>query len=392
MYSPFIMTYKSNSERLKYLADKWLAGTISTEEKIEFDEWYLSYEDHLVEDFTAERLQAIESELYWSIQTKAEMNQSGQLHRTYHLKKVWYWAAAILVIMGIGGFFYTQQETPATTAEVAVIKPGSERGNLRLGDQQAYNLDGLKNGVLENRGGIEIVKTKEGEISYILREKGALNPNNIIESSISTPNGGQYKIQLSDGTRIWLNAASEVKFPIAFVKEQRVVELQGEAYFEVAKDTKRPFIVKTAKEKVTVLGTHFNVNAYREEAVSKVSLLEGKVQVATHQNDYSTRLEPGQQTVNGSGTVRVESFNPEESIAWKNGDFVFNNETLEQVMLKVGRWYDVNVQVDPSIAKIQIWASISKSEQIDKVLRLVQLASDHITYRIEGRRVYMMAK
>ncbi|WP_270090357.1 FecR family protein [Sphingobacterium sp. SYP-B4668] len=386
------MTYKPKSERLKYLADKWLKGTISTEEKIEFDEWYLSYEDHLVEDYTAENLETIEVDLYKQIQSLAGMDQAKQLSRIHRFKKICYWAASILVIVGISTFFYTRQKTEINTAEIAAIMPGSDKGNLRLGDQQAYDLEKLKNGILENRGGVEIVKTKEGAISYILKGNVDMDSKDIIESSVSTPNGGQYQIQLSDGTRIWLNAASEVKFPIAFVQGQRVVELQGEAYFEVAKDAKRPFIVKTATEEVKVLGTHFNVNAYREEAISRVSLLEGKVEVSAQHGSYKTLLSPGQQTVNGLTGMQVESFNPEESIAWKNGDFVFNNETLEQVMIRVGRWYDVQVQVDPKIANIQIWASISKSEQIDKVLRLVKLASEDITYRIEGRRVYMMPK
>lgn len=197
---------------------------------------------------------------------------------------------------------------------------------------------------------------------------------------------------MSDGTRIWLNAASAIRFPIAFVGDKRIVELQGEAYFEVAKDARKPFIVKTGKEEVRVLGTHFNVNSYDGESVSRVSLLEGKVEVLAKQGLYKTHLTSGQQTVNTAKSLTVESFNMEESIAWKNGEFIFNNERLDQVMLKVGRWYDADVTVDPEIAKILIWGSISKSEQIDKVLKLIQLTNENIKYRIEGRRIYMSPK
>lgn len=388
------MTYKPKSERLKYLADKWLAGTISEEERIEFDTWYSSYEDHIVTDFSAEKLDSLESDLYLDIQKNTGMNHPVALPRSTPFRKMFYWAASILLIVGIGTFIYTRKiSQPALGhTQASVIVPGSDKGNLQLGDELAYNLDELANGVLLSRSGVEIVKTKEGEINYVLRSKESLDLNHMIESSIATPNGGQYKIKLSDGTRIWLNAASKVKFPIAFIGKERIVELQGEAYFEVAKDAHKPFIVKTHKEEIKVLGTHFNVNAYQDEPISKVSLLEGRVAVSAKQGNYNTVLSPGQQTVNGPKSVEIERFNPEESIAWKNGDFIFNNERLDQVMLRVGRWYDVQVEVDPEIAAIQIWGSISKSEQIDKVLRLVQLTNDHIAYSIEGRRVYMVPK
>ncbi|AIM39076.1 anti-sigma factor [Sphingobacterium sp. ML3W] len=388
------MTYKPKSERLKYLADKWLAGTISEEERIEFDTWYSSYEDHIVTDFSAEKLDSLESDLYFDIQKNTGMNHPVALPRSTPFKKMFYWAASILLIVGIGAFIYTRKSSQPALGHIqaSVIVPGSDKGNLQLGDELAYNLDELADGVLLSRSGVEIVKTKEGEINYVLRSKESLDPNHIIESSVATPNGGQYKIKLSDGTRIWLNAASKVKFPIAFIGKERIVELQGEAYFEVAKDAHKPFVVKTHKEEIKVLGTHFNVNAYLDEPISKVSLLEGRVAVSAKQGNYNTVLSPGQQTLNGPKSVEIERFNPEESIAWKNGDFIFNNERLDQVMLRVGRWYDVQVEVDPEIAAIQIWGSISKSEQIDKVLRLVQLTNDHIAYSIEGRRVYMVPK
>lgn len=388
------MTYKPKSERLKYLADKWLAGTISTEERIEFDTWYLSYEDHVVEDLSAESLDGLESELYHDIQKQAGIQELPKLSRQRPIKQIYYWAASIILIVGLATFFYTRDSNKSALvgSHASIIKPGSDKGNLQLGNDLAYDLDGVKDGVLLSRSGVEVVKTKEGEISYVIRKPESLDPNQIIESSVATPNGGQYKITLSDGTRIWLNAASSAKFPIAFVGKERVVELQGEAYFEVAKDVHKPFIVKTQNEEVRVLGTHFNVNAYQGAPSSKVSLLEGKVSVIAQQGKYKTDLEPGQQTVNNAASIQVEAFNMEESIAWKNGDFIFNNERLDQVMLRVGRWYDVQVEVDPAIGGMLIWGSISKSEQIDKVLKLVQLTSDHITYRIEGRRVYMEPK
>ncbi|WP_293915552.1 MULTISPECIES: FecR family protein [unclassified Sphingobacterium] len=387
------MKQKPEPQRLQYLAEKWLNGTISAAEKQEFDEWYFSFEDHIVTDHTAEELDNIAAGLYKDIQSRSGMTVPPRISKIYPFKRMLYWAASVLILIGAGAILYIRQDNvPLQHTKTAVIIPGSERGNLQLGDGNAYDLEQLDTGIFLKRSGVEIVKTRKGEINYTVRSVEALNPDEIVDNTVSTPNGGQYKIQLSDGTRIWLNAASVIRFPIAFVGDKRMVELQGEAYFEVSKDPVKPFIVKTGKEEVRVLGTHFNVNSYEGDPVSRVSLLEGKVEVLAKRGLYKTHLLPGQQTVNTSNSINVESFNTEESIAWKNGEFIFNNERLDQVMLKVGRWYDADIIVDPEIAKILIWGSISKSEQIDKVLKLIQLTNENIKYRIEGRRIYMSPK
>lgn len=387
------MKQKPEPQRLQYLAEKWLNGTISAAEKQEFDEWYFSFEDHIVTDHTAEELDAVASDLYKNIQLRAGMTVPPRNKKIYPSRRILYWAASVLILISAGIILYLRQENVQHQyAKTAVIVPGSSKGNLQMGDGNAYDLEQLDTGIFLKRNGVEIVKTRQGEINYKVRSIEALNSHEIVDNSVSTPNGGQYQIQLSDGTRIWLNAASAIRFPIAFVGDKRIVELQGEAYFEVAKDARKPFIVKTGKEEVRVLGTHFNVNSYDGESVSRVSLLEGKVEVLAKQGLYKTHLTSGQQTVNTAKSLTVESFNMEESIAWKNGEFIFNNERLDQVMLKVGRWYDADVTVDPEIAKILIWGSISKSEQIDKVLKLIQLTNENIKYRIEGRRIYMSPK
>lgn len=388
------MIDKPEAGRLKYLADKWLDGTISTEEKNEFNEWYQSFDDHIVVDYTADELTSIENELYQDIQIRSGMVLKPRKYTGQKLKEIYYWAASVIAICAIAAIFYGRSSISAVDQQTKaeVIIPGSEKGNLKLGNNRFYNLVNLKKGVFLKNNGIEIKKIGEGEIIYSQSRGHVLLASEVIDNTVSTPNGGQYKLHLSDGTTVWLNAASEIKFPIAFVGDKRIVELKGEAYFEVAEDKKRPFIVRTQKESISVLGTHFNVNAYDGEPYSVVSLLSGRVAVTGMHNQSSTILSPGQQTVNGPTSIRIEPFDIEESIAWKNGEFVFNNERLDQVMQRVGRWYDVQVHVDPEIAKILIWGSISKSTQIDKVLKLIQMTNDNIAYRIAGRGVYMIPK
>lgn len=388
------MTYKPEPGRLQYLANKWLDGTISLEEKKEFDDWYLSFEDNVVVDYTAEELSSIENELYRDIINRLGTVENINQPISSKYKNTYYWVASIVSIFTIAAVFYSQQRRSPilqqTTTEVII--PGSKKGNLQIGQDRSYNLANLNEGTLLKNNGIEIKKVNDGEIIYIQYENHLFMPNDVMDNTVSTPNGGQYKLHLSDGTKIWLNAASEIKFPIAFVGDKRVVELKGEAYFEVSKDSKRPFFVRTSKETISVLGTHFNVNAYDGEPNSVVSLLSGRVEVTAIHNQLPSILSPGQQTVNSATSMKIETFDLEESIAWKNGEFVFNNERLDEVMQRVSRWYDIQVHVDPEIAKILIWGSISKSAQIDKVLKLIQMTNDSIDYRIVGRRVFMVQK
>jgi ferric-dicitrate binding protein FerR (iron transport regulator) len=167
------------------------------------------------------------------------------------------------------------------------------------------------------------------------------------------------------------------------------VELEGEAYFEVASNKAQPFIVITPMEQVEVVGTHFNVHAYTEETLSKVALLEGKVKVSVSDSQTMV-LQPGQQTVVQGNEIRVLHINPEESIAWKNGEFMFNNENLGTALKQIARWYDIHIQVDPTLENLTFWGSVSKFDNFDKVLKIIKMADDDIKINIEGRRVKVM--
>jgi ferric-dicitrate binding protein FerR (iron transport regulator) len=192
---------------------------------------------------------------------------------------------------------------------------------------------------------------------------------------MSTPRGGEYKVTLPDGTRVWLNAGSSMKFPTAFIGKQREVVLTGEAYFEVAKHASMPFVVVTPKDRVKVLGTHFNVNAYSDEAGIKTSLFEGAVQVG------NALLRPGQAYING----RVIDTDVSQDAAWKNGLFDFDNKTLEEVMRQLSRWYDLDIVYKDKVA-VTFFAEIPRNTAIDNVLKALELTG-RVHFRREGKKV-----
>lgn len=291
-------------------------------------------------------------------------------------------AAAVLIALGFGfwKFQHQPQQDDTHVFELAQeLMPGGNKAMLTSSDGTSLTLN-------EDRMGIVMGK----DITYddgtvLLADKENKTP--IL--TLTTPKGGQYQISLADGTKVWLNADSKLRYPKVFTAGQRRVELEGEAYFEVASNPKKPFIVQTAYEEVKVLGTHFNVNAYGDEQESKVSLLEGKVEVSLSPT-ISKQLSPGQQSIVRGDHMRVQSVNMEESIAWKNGEFMFNNENLGTALRQVARWYAIDIEVDPALAGITLWGSVSRLESFDKVLKIIKMTDDNIKINLEGRRVRLM--
>ncbi|MDQ1148948.1 FecR domain-containing protein [Sphingobacterium zeae] len=301
----------------------------------------------------------------------------------------WYAAAACFIaVVGLGiwqinkrdGIDTSDPATPVDAVKLAEnLLPGGNRATLQLADGTGIGLDQQQMGIVM---GDEITYT-DGSVALAT----AKDEKRMI--ILSTPRGGQYQIALADGTKVWLNADTRLRYPNKFTDEQRVVELDGEAYFEVAKVAGRPFIVVTAKEKVEVLGTHFNVYSFPKEKESKVSLLEGKVKVSVPAG--KTRLlQPGEQASVQGEELSVQQVLVDESIAWKNDEFMFNNEPLGTALAQVARWYDIDIEIDPSVAKMKLWGSVSRLDNFDKVLKIIKMTDDKIKVQIEGRRVRLM--
>jgi transmembrane sensor len=262
-----------------------------------------------------------------------------------------------------------------------IVLPGGNKAMLTLADGSTIILGSAHNGILAKQANIDIRKVTGGKIIY--NASNLLNSTApVLYNTITTPRGGQYQLTLSDGTKVWLNAASSLKFPAAFANNERVVELTGEAYFEVAKLTnptdagregrRIPFKVITTNQTIEVLGTHFNINAYADEATIKTTLLEGSVKVVQSKTNNSHLLKPGQQAAVAT-KIQISDVDATQSIAWKNGYFIFSHEDIGSIMRQVSRWYDINIQYEANVTQEGFMGTISKFKDVSQVLDMLQL-------------------
>jgi transmembrane sensor len=297
--------------------------------------------------------------------------------------------AACLVIACLTCVYFLNKSAKQTSSAdmVAVNKEIFQGGNkavLSLADGSHIILDSAKIGELANQGGASIYKSADGQV-VIDASKIAGNANAVTYSTLSTPRGGQYVIKLPDGTSVWLNSSSSIKFPSAFINKERNVELTGEAYFEVAKDASKPFRVKTATQNVEVLGTHFNINAYTDEPDVVTTLLEGSVKVAPFAGSKTLILKPGQQA-RLNGDIKLYNVDADLYVDWKNGYFKFEQEDLHSIMRKISRWYDVDVSYKGNVTEEGFVGTVPRSKDITEVLNALKFTG-LINYKIEGKHI-----
>ena len=262
------------------------------------------------------------------------------------------------------------------------VLPGGNKAILTLADGSTIILDSAKNGELAQQGNTKVLKL-DGKLAY--NAAGAV-AKEISYNTITTPVGGQYMIQLADGTEVWLNAASSLRFPTGFLGTERRVEVTGEAYFEVAKNKTMPFVVMVNGAEVKVLGTHFNIMAYKDEPVFKTTLLEGAVQLRL--GNTVKILQPGQQALrNAAGEVKViDGVNVENVVAWKNGLFHFEGEGIESVTRHLARWYDVEVVYTKQIMYDPLHAEFPRHTNLSDALKVLELAGS-ARFEIQGRKI-----
>jgi ferric-dicitrate binding protein FerR (iron transport regulator) len=301
------------------------------------------------------------------------------------------WAAllAFVVVLVAGGYWDWQHRPapavarrPARPAALLALRPGRNQALLTLVDGRTVLLDQAHLGLLAQQGGSQVQKTADGQLRYATSAPAA---GQLLYNTVATPRGGQYQLTLPDGSQVWLNAASSLRFPVAFTGAERRVELTGEAYFEVAKDAKHPFKVTARGAEVTVLGTHFDVQAYDDEPALAATLLEGAVRLG--QGAQQALLRPGQQgRCWPQGTVQVREVDVQHAVAWKNGYFVFNDEPIEAIMRQVARWYDVDVQYQGTLTNKDFNGKISRYKDAADVLRVLELTGA-VHFTTEGRRI-----
>ncbi|AXY73207.1 DUF4974 domain-containing protein [Paraflavitalea soli] len=291
-------------------------------------------------------------------------------------------AAAILAVVATISFYFLQQkkhpQTPPITHTESNIRgdvnPGNNKARLILADGSVVDLDSVAKGLLSLQGRTQISKCTDGQVSYLADDNAPkeIAGAAVLYNKIDVPRGGQYQLILSDGTQVWLNAASSLRYPVAFKGNERVVELEGEGYFEVAKDAARPFSVRTTRADVQVLGTHFNVCSYAGEDW-KTTLLEGRV--AVKQQAVQALLKPGNQAIlvnNNEKLNLVSEADVSEAIAWKEGYFQYNDATIPAIMQQVSRWYDVDIVYKDTVSKRTFNGKIKRATRLSGIVKALK--------------------
>lgn len=378
------------------LLQKYKDNTASEAEKQALIEWYreVAYQDS---EFPGDE-EAVGKDMFdlliKEIQPKRKIISIRQ----------WSAAASIAILLGLGALFVIRSTHKPIKNIVATTKndvaPGGEKAILTLANGSKISLTDASNGNIAKQAGVQITKAANGQLVYTIKVSNAPNiasatgktenSEALVYNTISTPIGGQYQVILPDGSKVWLNAMTSIKFPVSFstLKERRI-ELSGEAYFEVEHDKDHPFKVITAKQEVEDLGTQFDVNAYPDEASTKTTLLKGLVEV-TSGNDASI-LKPGQQAklIN---TIAVSVVNTQAVTAWKNGYFMFDDEKLEDIMRLMSRWYNIKVIYTDQNVKEETFGVLSTRFANISVLLNMMEQTGNAHFEINGSTVTVSKK
>lgn len=294
------------------------------------------------------------------------------------------WAAIIVLFLGVGAYFLLFRQVPGSGEAHNIVSakdilPGTNKAILTLADGASIILDSTTNGIIAQQGTAAIEKQSNGTIVY--------NPNGeadgkVMTNTLRTPRGGQYKLTLPDGTKVWMNAASSITYPASFNGDKRVVSVNGELYFEVAKNAAKPFIVEVEdRSSIEVLGTSFNINAYDNESSSKTTLIEGKVRV--RKGEQSDILQPGQQARIGDAITVAPKVDIDQILAWKNGNFNFEDMPLSEIMRQLERWYDIEVRYEGRIPAIKFHGKMSRGVALSDVITF--LSDNDLKLKLEDR-------
>ncbi|MFN0257293.1 FecR family protein [Pedobacter ureilyticus] len=377
----------------------YLEGKLSEQERARLETWYLLKAEQSDDSAAQTDYDQLGPKLWNQIEealVDRSFQSSVKQHRTISLFGSTFFkiaVAATLILAATATFIMLRDNGQVDRFVIARekdIAPGQNKAYLTLSDGRRIDLTEASAGNVASETGLEVSKSADGTLIY--KASGTGTPTRGF-NDISTPRGGQYTVVLPDGSKVWLNAGSSLRYPIAFGASGRSVTLMGEGYFEVAhiqtKEGRMPFTVTVRRhngeqELVKVLGTQFNINAYDDEPTIKTTLLKGSVRIDA--GGKSALLKPGQQSKVDNGRIELEPADTEMAIAWKNGDFVFR-EDLHSAMRKVARWYDVEVVYEASAPeKLMLGGWMSRGTNISEVLDHIQ-STGKVQFRLEGRRV-----
>ncbi|WP_316804326.1 FecR family protein [Pedobacter nototheniae] len=378
-----------NQAELRSLLEKYVNGNCSPEETVLLESWYLSKSKKDKMPPIQEVELTFYKELIWEdIEEKANIKSKptgGRYFGSWSFISV---AASLALVLSFGGYYLFKEQISPKNPEVAQIKqdvlPGRNKAVLVLSNGKEVNLEDVQSGVVAKEGGITVQKNGINILSY--KQQGVLkNEGSTAYNTIRTPNAGQWPvIELPDGTKAFLDAASSISFPVAFNKERKVT-ITGQVYFQVVHDSKKPFRVAVKGMIIEDLGTDFNVNAYDDESSVKTTLVEGSVSVA--KKDQKIILKPGQQAVSTSGNDKIISkeANIEEVIAWKNGLFQFSHTSIDVVMRQLARWYDVDIVYKEDVSKLSFTGNLPRNLKLSRLLEMLSVTGLH--FKIEGKQI-----
>lgn len=373
----------NEDKNIKAIWNRYQSGTATAEDLALLESWYMQFEAADPETLDAEEV-------------AVRLTQVRNHLPLTTTKKLWprIAAAASLVLICGTGYYYHLQATKdqlKLEAKVAGIIPGRNKAILKLADGSEILLTEVQQGKIADQAGTAITKNSSGALVYTDKHG---NPGTSKLNTVATPRGGKWQVQLPDGTKVWLNAATTLSYPVSFDgQKERQVTLIGEAYFEVSKDKTKPFIVHAEHQDIKVLGTHFNLNAYNDEPAVKTTLLEGSVVVQPLAGSNGARiLKPGQQAVLASDNITVNTVNAQATVDWKNDEFRFKNERLNSILRKVSRWYDVDIIYKDKLKTMPTFSgSVSRLDEVSVVLKMLEEASD-VHFSITGKTITVKTK
>jgi len=303
-----------------------------------------------------------------------------------------YSAAAVLLLTAFSAYYLNSRPVPPQTAKTTIIKndalPGGNKAILTLANGKKIALNEIGNGKIASQGNTSIDKIEDGSLLYQSAEAAVKGGERqaTAYNTVSTPKGGQYQVTLPDGSKVWLNSVSSITFPTAFKTDERSVSITGEVYFEVAKNKDKPFLVHAKGQRVQVLGTHFNINAYEDENKIRTTLLEGSIKITASNN--SKVMVPGQQAEVENQKIRIiESSNTEAAVAWKNGYFVFDNADLPTLMRQLSRWYDVHIIYSGNMVEHEFVGEIKRNSNLSNVLKILEVSGIH--FKISNKDLFI---
>lgn len=379
-------------EEFRELLVRYRNGQATEQEQAMLESRYLRWNEEGKPLHAVELLTEVDAEMWSALKERLQLDEPTISSRRSLWPKVAS-AAAVLLVVAAAFFYFNQQKKHGHTLQAGVndVAPGKQGATLTLSNGERIKLTDVSSGELAKEAGVAIRKSPDGQLVYeLLQQDQGKGENNEI-NTLSTAKGETYQLRLPDGSLVWLNAASSLTYAADLNRHgKRSVKLEGEAYFEIAKDKAHPFVVESRGQQIEVLGTHFNVSSYAYETNVKTTLLEGSVQIMPLQNpEKKAVLKPGEQAVATRDFLKIVPVDVEVATAWKNGNFYFKEEPLETILYRLAYWYDVEFVYQGKKPKMLMTGIIKRNTKLSTVLHIIEI-SGKAKFQIEGRKVFVM--